>query len=207
MTSKTPTTKKPNPDLFALAWNVNQHGSTATMPLNLDVPLGDLLEKLEEAVPQSLAARGVPGTSIALIRDSACVWAGGFGIGNSDTNEPVRPKTIFEAYSLTKPILAYRALKMCDERLLELDRPLNEYLSQPYLDPGPKSDLVTLRMILSHTSGLSDNISDRKVRTPPGDCWRYSTGGYFYLQHVVDHICTMTFEDHTKESVLDPLGM
>ena len=177
------------------------------MPLSLEIPLGDLVEELEDTVPTALESRGVPGASISLIRDSSCVWSGGFGVKNSETKEPVTAQTIFEAYSLTKPILACRALKMCEEGVLELDRPLQEYLPRPYLEQGAGVEVVTLRMVLAHTSGLSDDVSDRRVRGTPGKRWQYSTSGYFYLQHVVDHLSAIPFGHNMKEKVLDPFGM
>ena len=67
--------------------------------------VGTIVARIEEEVPSVLAATNTPGASIALIHDRACVWTGGFGVTNSETRKPVKPHNVFEAYSLTKPLL------------------------------------------------------------------------------------------------------
>ena len=57
---------------------------------------------------------GVPGLSIALLRDAERVWRHGFGVKNTKTNEPVADDTVFEAASLSKPVFAYAVLKLLD---------------------------------------------------------------------------------------------
>lgn len=72
-------------------------------------------------------------------------------------------------------------------------------------EPGGES--VTLRMVLAHTSGLSDDVGNRNVIACPGERWSYSTCGYFYLQHVADSISGTDFGENLKASILEPFGM
>ncbi len=68
------------------------------------------------------------GLSLALIDDGEIVFHTARGTANVDTGEGVSDASIFEAASLSKPVFAYFALKMVDQGIIELDRPLHEYL-------------------------------------------------------------------------------
>ena len=167
--------------------------------------VGTIVARIEEEVPSVLAATNTPGASIALIHDRACVWTGGFGVTNSETRKPVKPHNVFEAYSLTKPLLAFRALKMVEDGTLGMDRSLQDYVPTPYLGPG--GEAITLRMVLSHTSGLSDDVEDRAPTSSPGQRWSYSTCGYFYLQHIIESVSESSIGDNLKANILEPFRM
>ena len=82
---------------------------------------------LEKTIPVLMETAGIPGMSIALIRDGEVVWSRGFGIKNSKTGEPVKDDTVFEAASLTKPFFAYLVMKFVEDGKLDLDKPLVTY--------------------------------------------------------------------------------
>ena len=177
------------------------------MSLKTNIPSDELSRRLIEEIPIVMNDKRIPGVSIALIRDSECIFAAGFGVTDTHTGEPVTAETIFEAYSCTKPLVAYRALKMCEEGVLELDRPLNDYLIKSYISNDPRIAQITLRMIVSHTSGLPDDENERQIGFTPGIRWSYSTVGFYYLQHVMDQISGLPFEQNMQENVLKPFSM
>ena len=150
--------------------------------LRVDEPVEEVAHDLQQAIPRILSEVGVPGASVTLIRDAQCAWSGGFGAKNAQTREPVTTETVFEAYSCTKPLVAFRALQMCEDGSLELDTPLIHYLADPFVPEDARTELITLRMALSHTSGLPDDEDQRSIRFTPGDRWSYSTVGYYYVQ-------------------------
>ena len=96
----------------------------------------------------------VPGLSLTLIRGAEVFTSRAFGVRSSVSREPVTQDTVFEAASLSKPVFAYAALKLCEAGVLDLDTPLAGYLPEPYLPDEPRLELVTMRHVLSHTSGL-----------------------------------------------------
>jgi CubicO group peptidase (beta-lactamase class C family) len=152
----------------------------------------------------------VPGLSIAIIRDAGILWSQGFGIRSTATKEPVNTETVFEAASLSKPAFAYVVLKLCELGQLRLDTPLTEYLPDPFIPDEPRLKLITTRMILSHSSGLSH------VRPPgapltinftPGTDFSYSAPGFQYLQIVIERLTNQPLAELMKAHLLKPLGM
>jgi len=89
-----------------------------------------IAEHLDVEIPALMEAGEVPGLSAALVRDGELVWSGAFGVQDSETGEPVTSRTIFQAASLTKQLLAYTALRLADRGVFDLDTPLADYL--PY---------------------------------------------------------------------------
>ena len=76
----------------------------------------------------------IPGASIAIINDNEIAYHQVFGVQNSETKEAVLTSSIFEGASLSKPIFAYFAMKMVEKGVLDLDKPLHEYIPHPAID-------------------------------------------------------------------------
>ncbi|MFN2533092.1 MAG: serine hydrolase [Pyrinomonadaceae bacterium] len=170
----------------------------------------EVVRSLEKTIPRLMKAGDVPGLSIVLIRNAKIYWHRGFGVKNADTNAPMDDSTVFETASLTKPVLAYGVLKLVDSGKLELDKPLIEYLPTPYIKGDPKANLITARMVLSHTSGLQNELhpgEQLQIHFTPGERFSYSGEGYIYLQKVVEQITGERIDVFMKKAVFDPLGM
>ena len=98
-------------------------------------------------------------------------------------------ETVFEAASLGKPVFAYAVLRLVDAGVIDLDRPLFDYLPIPDAN-NPRMKRVTARHVLSHTTGLP-NWRQQPVRARARHrtgqaSFSYSGEGYFYLQRVVE---------------------
>ena len=89
-------------------------------------PSPDLLRHL----PRLLELASVPGLAMAVV-DGGRVWTRGFGRAIEDPAQSVSDDTVFEAASLGKPVFAYAVLRLVDAGLLDLDRPLYDYLPIP----------------------------------------------------------------------------
>jgi len=177
------------------------------MPIKGKQHIDELKEALTAKVSSLLKTADITGVSIAIVRDRKIALTMGFGLRNSLTREPITPQSLFEAYSLTKPLVAYRALNLCQKGSLDLDRPLDDYMSMPYIYNDRRTELITVRRILSHTSGLPDEETERYLMFTPGEQWSYSTQGYCYLQQVIDRITGERFDETMRRQVLDPLAM
>lgn len=171
------------------------------------------IKRLEKNLPKLLEKSDVPGMSIALIRDGKMVWTNSFGVKNSETKESVTKETIFEAASLSKPVVAYAVLKLVDEGKIDLDVPLNKYLGNNY-DAGDdkRIDLITARRVLSHTSGFPNWRRPRKskilpINFTPGERFRYSGEGFVYLGKVVEKLTGMELNKFIEKTVFKPLKM
>jgi CubicO group peptidase (beta-lactamase class C family) len=145
---------------------------------------------------------------MALLRDAEVAWAGGFGVRRAGEATPVDERTVFEAASLSKAVFAYAVLKLCEERVLELDAPLTGYLGRRYID-DPQIDRVTVRHVLSHSSGLPNWRRGRplSIAFPPGARYRYSGEGFYFLQQVIERLTAQPLETFMRERLLGPIGM
>src|SRR6185295_14128058 len=104
---------------------------------------------------------------------------------------------------------AYGVLRLVDAKVLDLDRPLYQYLPIPDAD-NDRMRRVTPRHVLSHTTGLPNWRQQPGQLAPafePGQKFSYSGEGYFYLQRVVEAVTGKPFNRFMREQVLDPLGM
>lgn len=167
-------------------------------------PNTDLLRHL----PRLLELASVPGLALAVV-DGKRVWRRGFGQAVEETGQPVSEETVFEAASLGKPVFAYAVLRLVDAGVLDLDRPLYDYLPVPDAN-NTRMKRVTARHVLSHTTGLPNWRQQPTVLEPatdPGKRFNYSGEGYFYLQRVVEVLSGKPFGRLMREQVLDPLGM
>ncbi|MEM1057506.1 MAG: serine hydrolase domain-containing protein, partial [Bacteroidota bacterium] len=84
---------------------------------------GQMAEDLEERIPALMTQAGIPGLSAALIEGGSVTWTGAFGTRDIDTGAPVSDETVFEAASLSKPVVAYLTLKLASRGLIDLDSP------------------------------------------------------------------------------------
>jgi CubicO group peptidase (beta-lactamase class C family) len=167
-------------------------------------PSADLLRNL----PRLLELASVPGLGMAVV-DAGQVWTRGFGEAVEQPRQSVSDRTEFEAASLGKPVFAYAVLRLVDARVLDLDRPLFDYLPTPEAN-NPRMKRVTPRHVLSHTTGLSNwrqQPGPLEPASDPGKTFSYSGEAYFYLQRVVETVTGKPFARVMREQVLDPLGM
>ncbi len=174
-------------------------GSAARRPL--PAALDDL--------PRWMRLASVPGVSVAII-DHDRATTHGFGVTRAGTTETVNADTVFEAASLSKPVFAYVVLRLAAENLIDLDKPLGEYLPLPNpADEAARS--ITARHVLSHTSGWRNwRIARDHALTAdfaPGFRFGYSGEGYYFLQRVVERLTSKGMLRLTRERVFEPLGM
>jgi len=201
---------------------VNKSLAAGDIPLKKDVGKQALITDLEKAVPDLMEEAGIPGMSIAVIKEGEIIWSRGFGIKNTKTGEPVRDNTVFEAASLTKPFFAYLVMKMVENGDLDLDAPLVKHAPEDFIEKnyvrhplnleGFRRDWfnkITARMVLSHSSGLPHGEPRKPLPIffEPGTKYKYSADGYEYLQRIVEHLKAEPLHELMRKMVIEPLKM
>ncbi|GMV97643.1 MAG: hypothetical protein AMXMBFR83_19990 [Phycisphaerae bacterium] len=173
-----------------------------------------LPDRLDVLVPELMARHKVPGVSIVGIEDRRISWERQYGARSAEGGAPVDSQTVFEAASMTKLPFTCVVLKLVEEGKLDLDRPLADYLDQPYMPYEPRHRLITARMVLAHHSGMPNWRKGGwraggpiELIADPGTKYTYSGEGYLYLQRVVEHVTGTPFERLMKERLFDPLGL
>lgn len=176
--------------------------------------------KIERTVTRLMQAGRVTGLAIAVINGGEIVYAEGFGKRSMEQGLPLTPNTVMSGASFTKSVFAYLVMQLVDEKAIDLDRPVYQYLDKPLPEFEEYKDLagderyrrITARMLLSHTSGFPNwrrFTDDRKLRIyfAPGSKYAYSGEGIRLLQVVVEAITRRSVGDLIQERVFDRFGM
>ena len=163
------------------------------------------------SLPRLMEWANVPGLAVAILKDGKPAWSSGFGVMKAGETAPVDTDTLFGAASLSKPVFTYAVLRMRDEKLIDLDRPLWNYLPIEDLPAVDQAKAITARHVLSHSTGLQNWRFGRDAKLEfsfkPGERFQYSGEGFYYLQRVLEQITGRGFEEYMQEKVLKPLGM
>lgn len=177
---------------------------------------------------------GVPGVSIAVINNGEIEWTKVYGVMDKKSKSPVTEKTLFQAASISKPVTAYGALTLVEQKKVTLDEDINSFLKSWKLEENEftKEKKVTLKNLINHSAGVtvhgflgysSDlpvptlvqvlngtspaNSGPSVVNKVPEESFRYSGGGYNIVQQMIMDIEGKSFPEVMNELVLEPLEM
>jgi len=122
-------------------------------------------DEIDNAVTHVMQGAQVPGLALALIDHGREAYLKAYGVKNLTPEEPLTVNSVMVAASLTKVAFAYLVMKLVDAHVLDLDKPVYEYLPRPLSEypawrdiaDDPRSKLITARMLLSHTAGLPNS--------------------------------------------------
>jgi len=165
--------------------------------------------ELDRFIRDQMHRTKVPGLSVAIVDAGELAWAKGYGVANSLTRRLVTPDTPFEAASIGKCLTAYAALILAEKGDLDLDHPLSDYMREQFIRDGRYREQVTARTVLTHTSGLSNNLMEswHDVAFEPGSRFSYSGVGFMYLQHVIEATTRQPFDELMAATIFAPLDM
>jgi CubicO group peptidase (beta-lactamase class C family) len=186
---------------------------------------------VDAVTPSLLQEYAVPGAAIALIQRGRVVWVHGYGFANVASGTRVSADTVFNVGSISKSPTAWAVMQLVDQGKVDLDRPVDSYLKRWHL-PASSFDnsQVTVRRLLSHTSGISnhnfhgwdpesplppieDSLSGKtgtgevQVVVAPGSGFHYSGANYAILQLLVEEVSGQRFQDYMRANVFQRLQM
>jgi CubicO group peptidase (beta-lactamase class C family) len=189
---------------------------------------------LDSHVPEMMREAGLPGFSIAVVRDGKTVYAAGFGARDPQKNLPATPDTLFGIGSVTKSFVAVAILQLAEQGRLTLDDPVSSYVP---LELGRPGQPITIRHLLTHSPGFPNlgtstilisrglgndngipmssaadfyrfvNGAADEILFAPGEHYFYSNESWRMLGAIVQERSGLPFHRYVKERVLDPLGM
>lgn len=193
----------------AILINTGSYLYAQKAPLRISEPIDSVIADLKGYIPYRMHEADIPGLAIALIRDNKIVWTDGFGVTSRLTNKPVSSKTVFEVASISKVVSVYTALRLVEQGKLSLDKPVKIYLKKTWLPPSKYADKITLRHLLSHSSGLGDDMlfMNKNIVFEPGSDFLYSGVGFLYVQEVIEQLTGNSLEKAARKYVFDPLVM
>jgi CubicO group peptidase (beta-lactamase class C family) len=175
---------------------------------------------IDATVLRLMHAAKVTGTGVAILNDGKIVYLKTYGYRHLKNGLPLTPDSVMSAASFSKVAFAFMVMQLVQEGVLDLDKPVYQYLRKPLPDYGDYSDLagderyqkITARMLLDHTPGFPNwrwFEDDRKlhIHFEPGSRFAYSGEGIALLQFVVETVTKKPLEDLMQERVFQPLGM
>lgn len=129
--------------------------STFAFPKS-EVNFDKLFVELDNAVPAILEEHGAPGVAIGLVKGSKIVGYKFYGVSDIKTKSAYDENTMFNVGSISKVATGWGVMQLVQEGKVDLDEPINSYLKRWQIPESKfNSQLVTLRNVMSHTSGLS----------------------------------------------------
>ncbi len=167
----------------------------------------------------------VPGLAVAIVRDGALVYAKGFGVANVDTSAPVNADTMFNAGSTTKAFTAAGIAMLADQKKLDWDAPVTQYLPSFKLGQNGEYASTSLRDMMSHRTGLARhdllwyNNVDLSLPTlmarvpyletfaPLRAQYQYNNLTVMLSGHAIERVAGISWEEFTTSAILAPLGM
>ncbi|HEX2207259.1 MAG TPA: serine hydrolase domain-containing protein [Longimicrobium sp.] len=183
-----------------------------------------LADSLEPFVQELVADGFIPGVAIAVVTRDGPSYLRGFGVRDVRTREPVTPGTGFYIASSTKSFTGTLAAMLDQRGVIDLDAPLSRYLPELRMNAPLSADSITLRSLLTHTSGLRNppvvfrtafsGVHDDQTiirllgqSTPIPRTYRYDNLGYVAAALVMERVTGREWQDLLRDEVFRPLGM
>ncbi len=176
--------------------------------------------EIDATVERLMRAAEVTGVGIAIFNGGKVAYLKTYGLRDKEKNLPLTQNSVMTAASFTKVAFAYLVMQLVEEKKIDLDKPVFQYLPKPLpeypqyqdLAGDPRYKLITTRMLLSHTAGFPNFRwlnDDHKlnINFAPGTRFAYSGEGIELLQQVVETVTGKPLEDQMRERIFQPFGM
>ncbi len=178
-------------------------------------------KRIDSLVAAQMLQQHIPGVSLAVVREGRILLAKGYGLSNVELQAPVKPETIFQSGSIGKQFTATLIMMLVEDGKLSLDDSITKYFTDA---PDPWK-AITIRRLLTHTSGTTDYPDDFDFRRDyteddfqkrayaiplaftPGDRWSYSNLGYVMLGILIHKVTGRFYGDVLHDRIFAPLGM
>ena len=197
-------------------------GSSGSPPI---LPPATSLGATVDAVAQAaMQQQGMPGMTVALAKKGTVLYVQGYGVSDLTTHQTTQPSVLFEIGSITKQFTAALIMKLQEQGHLHVDDSISTYLPE-YNFPSA----ITLRMMLTHTSGLADftnfsqlgdwvrhgvseatvlmAVSQSPLQFQPGTQYAYSNSNFFALGTIIEKLSGQSYAADLEQYILRPVGL
>ncbi len=206
--------------------------ASAPHPPSTPARVGNVSD-LETYLNRLVESGSPPGLSVAVVKDGKLVYNRGFGYADQPRGERATPDTVYHWWSMTKIPSAIAVMQLQEQGKLKLDDEVTRYL--PWFeahDASKNSQIITIRNLLQHTSGLPDTVPAiigwvhyddasrdltefvkkhlheyNKLRSKPGEKASYSNFNYMVLGAIIEAVAGQPYETYITQNILQPLGM
>ena len=193
----------------------------------VDEPTAQQFAEARSIMLDAVEKRGIPSLSVAVARDGQIIWEESFGWADIEKKIKATPNTMYSLASISKPITATGLMVLVERKLVDLDRPANNYLGRAKLKAfnGDAAD-ATVRRLLQHRAGLAIHWNffyeddpyprpdmEESIRrygilvVPPGVLYTYSNFGYGILEYIIEGQTGKDYRTFIKNEVFLPLDL
>jgi beta-lactamase class C len=184
-----------------------------------------LLSTYESKIDSMMEVTALPGAAIAIVKDSTIIYMKGFGVRDVNTSQPVDEHTVFRIASVSKSFSSFLTSMLVADQTLTWNDPISKFLPEFSLKHTLKNNELTIKHVLSHTTGLPyhtytnlvesgmpladmlDQLKSIDVSTPIGTQYSYQNVAYSLIGEVIHRSTGKSFEEMMQERVFKPLGM
>lgn len=183
------------------------------------------LKRIDAYVLQQMKENHIPGLSLAVVREGKVILTKGYGLSNLELFTPATEKTAFAIFSITKTFTAVATMLLVEDHKIALEDAITKHLS----GLPAKWNAVTIRHLLTHTSGLPDIcealpdpcatstdytqeqivkiVANLPEKFAAREKWEYNNTGYFLLGMLIEKVSGKTYESFLKQRIFQPLDM
>jgi CubicO group peptidase (beta-lactamase class C family) len=178
-------------------------------------------DAIDDYLESEMKKLGIPGLSLAVVQNGRLVKSAGYGLSDVETGVRATPESAFKVASISKPIIATAVMLLAQRGRLNLDDAVPQYLP----DAPASWANITIRQLLSHTSGLVRDpldyhpyteqqpvavirsASSLPLQSKPGEKWSYSNIGYYILAEIITKASGTPWNDFIVRELFDPAGL
>jgi CubicO group peptidase (beta-lactamase class C family) len=180
-------------------------------------------DRVDDYIKSEMATHQIPGAVLTIIKNGKAVKTSAYGLANVELNVPARPETVFEIGSLTKQFTAAGILLLAQEGKLSVDDKISQHLQ----NTPPAWSNITVRHLLTHTSGIKSytsldgfeltrhltqeqflkTIGAQPLDFQPGESWKYCNTGFSLLGYIIENVSGKPYWEFMGERIFRPLGM
>jgi CubicO group peptidase (beta-lactamase class C family) len=169
---------------------------------------------IEQLIQSEMTARRIPGLQLAIVQHGKIIFTGAYGQADVKTGKPVTERTVFGINSISKAFTGVAAMQLVEAGKLDLDASVTKYLEG--LPPSWKE--ISVRQILTHTSGLPEIIDDNTrlidgaepdaawakvqelpLKSAPGTQYAYNQTGYALMGKIIEKLSGKSFADFVRD--------
>ncbi len=175
--------------------------------------------EIDALIQHAMRVGRVTGLGVAILNNRKVEYLKTFGYRDAAARRPLTVNSVMTGASFTKSAFAYAVMQLVESKLLDLDAPVQHYLSKPLpqypgyeaLADDARYERITIRMLLSHTAGFHNlrvqNGGRVTINFEPGSRYAYSGEGMRLLQLVVEEVTRAPIETLMRQRVFGPAGM
>ena len=185
-----------------------------------------VFQRVDQEVHQLMEDGDIPGLTLVIVHENR-QWIRPYGVADIETGAPVEEDTLFELGSCSKAFTALGVLKLESEGALRLDDAVTRYLPWFRVTFEGEDKELTLRHLLTHTSGIPwrsvdlipvggdgdalrrtvEELSGYELAREPGTAFEYATINYDVLGLIVQEVSGISYEQFMRDRVFRPLGL